>query len=587
MDNQDKNQDKNYEENQFMQYEPENTPIETDPQIPVEEFQSQAEPLMQPVEVAFSPDSDPAYLPPTAEETIVFARPQDTPAAEIDPIYQDVTPPSATYGNETYDYQANAGTFGASQPYAGNYGSYGNPPQGNPSVQGSPYFTAKPVPDKPNASYQEVKDKRKRRGKAFRTFVACLALILGFYGTYTLGNYQAEQRMDQKLTEIRMELNNSKVGETASINKSPAASGEENSVVAIPSVVNSGSVSPVVAIADQVAPSVVTITATVRVKSSNLFFESQGQTYKGSGSGILYKQEGNDLYVVTNHHVIENGSDIKVTFYDSESVSAEVVGYDSRNDLAVLKVNASDISNTNIHLATFGDSTKLKVGQLAVAIGNPLGEGHDHTITAGVISSVNRTLDIENIKDLEVIQTDAAINPGNSGGALVNEFSEVIGINTAKYLDVKVEGMGFAIPSSIAIPVIEKIMKNGTGDAAYAISNDRPFLGIGYTGITGEIYSQTGISFGVYVTKVYEGSAAYHAGVKEGDILFSLNGTRIKDSDMLFDSIGKLAVGDTVKIGLVRNDKVFEVESVITSFAEVNAANDNQLGQKTPAPKSE
>ncbi|RRD93588.1 PDZ domain-containing protein [Clostridiales bacterium COT073_COT-073] len=501
-------------------------------------------------------------------------------APEIDPIYQDAT---ANPANENYYYQAQPAQFEQSTQtgrpnYQTAYSSYG---YGATYAQNSPYFTAEPVPDKQNPSYHEVKAKRQKKGRAFRTFVACLALILGFYGTYSFGSYQAEQRMDKKLADIKAELNNAKVTPvqpTAPIQSTQSAE-KEVTVAPIPSVISSNSVSPVVAIAEQVAPSVVTITTTVNVKSANIFFEPQTQTFKNYGSGILYKLEDDNLYVITNHHVIENGNDIRVTFHDTESAPAEVVGYDSRNDLAVLKIDMTKVKNKAIHLATFGDSTKLKVGQLAVAIGNPLGEGHDHTITAGVISSVNRTLDIENIKDLEVIQTDAAINPGNSGGALVNEFSEVIGINTAKYLDVKVEGMGFAIPSSVAIPVVEKIMKNGNGDAAYAISDDRPFLGIGFSAITSDIYAKTGVPFGVYVTKVYDGSAAAEAGVEEGDILFSLNGTRIKDANMLFDSIGKLKLGENVKIGLVRNDKVFEVEAVITSFGEVNAKNNNQLNQ--------
>ena len=484
-------------------------------------------------------------------------------APEIDPIYQDVS--AGSYSQSDQEYTVNPQpTQPAQTPQSGSamgYGQYQASYQEKPS--GSPYFSAQPAPAPAgsNPSYQEVKEKRRKRGKGMRFIAACLALALALYGSYSFGSYQPLPSSQPAETTIAEGTT-----KEAAVSPAPATS-----------------VSPVVAIAERVVPSVVTITSTLAPsRSSGLF--SGGQA---SGSGILYKTEGDNLYLITNHHVIENASLIRVTFSNGESADAEVVGYDSRNDLAVLKVNLSDLNDKNLTMAVFGDSSALKVGQLAVAIGNPLGEGHDHTITAGVISSVNRTLDIENIKNLEVIQTDAAINPGNSGGALVNERAEVIGINTAKYSDVKVEGMGFAIPSNIAMSVVEKILKNGSGDAAYAMSDDRPFLGIGYSPINSDIYAKTGVPFGVYVTKVYEGSAAHAAGVKAGDILFSLNGVRIKDANMLFDNIGKLELGQEVKLGLVRGEEIFEVEAVITSFGEVNAKNNGELGNKSQENRSE
>ena len=513
-------------------------------------------------------------------------------APEIDPIYQDVSAGSYSQSDREYtaSFQPNQQPQTPQSGSAMGYGQYQANYQEKPS--GSPYFSAQPAPAPAgsNPSYQEVKEKRRKRGKGMRFIAACLALALTLYGSYSFGSYQAEQRIDAKLTEFQQELKNIQTTQTTAVYQPlPSSQPAETTIAegttkeAAVSPVPATSVSPVVAIAERVVPSVVTITSTLAPsRSSGLF--SGGQA---SGSGILYKTEGDNLYLITNHHVIENASLIRVTFSNGESADAEVVGYDSRNDLAVLKVSLSDLNDKNLTMAVFGDSSALKVGQLAVAIGNPLGEGHDHTITAGVISSVNRTLDIENIKNLEVIQTDAAINPGNSGGALVNERAEVIGINTAKYSDVKVEGMGFAIPSNIAMSVVEKILKNGSGDAAYALSDERPFLGIGYSPINSDIYAKTGVPFGVYVTKVYEGSAAHAAGVKAGDILFSLNGVRIKDANMLFDNIGKLKLGQEVKLGLVRGEEIFEVEAVITSFGEVNAKNNGELGNKSQENRSE
>ncbi len=535
-----------------------------------------------PAAEATGADADPAAMPAGTPEMSQAAEPsQSVPdMPEIDPIYQNI--PAAAYsqpgsGQTGYQPNSQAHDFGQYQP------NYQAEPTG-----GSPYFSAQPAPNaaKPAPSYHEVKAKRKQRGKGLRFIAACLALALALYGSYSFGSYQAEQRIDAKLTEFQQELKNTQTTAVVQpLQSSPSlgSSTAEEAKKDAPVAPSTTSVSPVVAIAERVVPSVVTITSTIAPsRSSGLF--SGGQA---SGSGILYKTEGDNLYLITNHHVIENASLIRVTFSNGESADAEVVGYDSRNDLAVLKVRLSDLNDKNLTMAVFGDSSALKVGQLAVAIGNPLGEGHDHTITAGVISSVNRTLDIENIKNLEVIQTDAAINPGNSGGALVNERGEVIGINTAKYSDVKVEGMGFAIPSNIAMSVVEKILKNGSGDAAYALSDDRPFLGIGYSAITSDIYAKTGVPFGVYVTKVYDGSAASAAGVKAGDILFSLDGVRIKDANMLFDNIGKLELGQTVKLGLVRGEEIFEVEAVITSFGEVNAKNNGELGNKSQENRSE
>lgn len=512
--------------------------------------ESPTQPQESPYDTSYSSSSEAASpsMPPVNGTTA------DAEPKELDPIY---TQPSQSSG--------------------ANYGGF----QNNSAPHGhQPYFYQAPAPNMPhNKSYKELKAQRKerKRGGFFKSLAFLLALSLAIYGSFQYGSYQAEQRLNEKLNALERNLEEKiKAGDDSSFSALPPATDKENNGTT--QALSLGS-SPVVKIAEKVVPAVVTITSTVTATSRNPFFGNQVQTYREHGSGVVYQSDADSLYIITNHHVIENGNSIQVTFASEETVDAEVLGYDSRNDLAVLKVARNDLTDKNITIATFGDSSQLKVGQLAVAIGNPLGKGHDHTITSGIISSVNRKLDIENIKGLDVIQTDAAINPGNSGGALVNEYGQVIGINTAKYLDVKVEGIGFAIPSNIAMSVADKILKNGSGDAAYALSDDRPFLGIGYLDINSDIYNKTGVPFGVYIRTVYKGSAADAAGVKEGDILFSLDGNRIKDSNMLFDAIGKLEVGQTVTLGIVRDDKVFEAETVITSFGEVNAKNNGELNK--------
>lgn len=333
----------------------------------------------------------------------------------------------------------------------------------------------------------------------------------------------------------------------------------------------SDSASPVITIAHEVGPSVVTITSTIE-NSFNTYFNYSKYYSEGSGSGIIFAIEDDRILIATNHHVIQGAVNVDVTFTENETVSAKVIGYDSRMDIAVLSVNTADlkqISKNDITIASFGDSDGLRVGELAVAIGNPLGKEYSNTVTVGVISAVDRTIKVDG-SELNFIQTDAAINPGNSGGALVNSKGEIIGINTAKYIDEKVEGMGFAIPINKAEPIIQNILKVGTGeDVAFALTDDRPFLGITMQNITADIYSETGISSGVYVNSVYENSGADKAGIKEGDIIYSINNKRIKNGEDLYDILQGYKVNDKITIGIVRDDEVIEVVATLYRYGDI------------------
>lgn len=336
-------------------------------------------------------------------------------------------------------------------------------------------------------------------------------------------------------------------------------------------ITQDSSKSIVSAIAKVTGPSVVTISSTIEVNQRSFF--SNGITEaEGTGSGILYQLRDDDLLIVTNHHVIADAKKVVVTFHEGESFDANIIGYDSRMDLAVLSIPLSSLNESqlkDITIAKFGDSDKLEVGELAVAIGNPLGKEFSSTVTAGVISAVNREIVIDGTQ-LNLLQTDAAINPGNSGGALVDSLGEVIGINTAKYADVSIEGMGFAIPSSIAVPIIEKIIVSSTGsDIAYTLDTERPFLGVKISNITEDLYAQTGMPFGVYVTEVVKGSAADLAGILAGDVIYSVDGVKIIDTQALFDSLAKKSVDDTVKISVARGDQVITVEAKLTKYSDV------------------
>lgn len=282
-------------------------------------------------------------------------------------------------------------------------------------------------------------------------------------------------------------------------------------------------------VADAVGPAVVGVENNVKTWTGTT-------TTQGTGSGIIFDKSG---YIVTNEHVIDGANSVTVTLPGGKQLNAAIVGSDARTDIAVLKVNSS-----NLPVAKFGDSTKVKVGDTAIAIGNPLGEEFAGSVTAGVISALNRTLQVDG-KTYKVIQTDASINEGNSGGALCNAAGEVIGINSIKASNA--EGMGFAIPTNVALPIIKALMKNGY------IS--RPYLGISYSFIDSDTAASHNVPEGAYISTVENGSAAAEAGITAGDIITEFDGIKITSESSLSDAILKHKVGDTVQLKMYRDGK--------------------------------
>ena len=219
-------------------------------------------------------------------------------------------------------------------------------------------------------------------------------------------------------------------------------------------------------VAEYVLPSIVAIDVTAVSKQQDFFGRTYESEQTGSGSGILLQEDENAIYIATNNHVVENSTDVQITFSDETKASAKVVGTDASSDLAVVKVEKSELSETTlsgIKVAEIADSTKIKVGEQAIAIGNALGYGT--SVTVGYVSAKDREISTsteESGSTMKLIQTDAAINPGNSGGALVNSKGQVIGINSSKFASEEVEGMGFAIPISDAMPILKSIIdENG------------------------------------------------------------------------------------------------------------------------------
>ncbi|MGE5474854.1 MAG: S1C family serine protease [Ignavibacteriales bacterium] len=303
--------------------------------------------------------------------------------------------------------------------------------------------------------------------------------------------------------------------------------------------------SPVVSIAQKVGPSIVGIKVTYKVENPFAFFGETDSEAKGEGSGIIVRKDG---YILTNYHVIESALEDgkqtgKVEVYlpnNKKSTSAKVVGGDSRTDLAVIKIDQD-----NLPVAEFGDSSNVKVGELAVAIGNPLGMEFAGSVTAGVISAVNRTIDIDG-KTLNLIQTDAAINPGNSGGALVNSEGKVIGINTVKLASTGVEGLGFAIPSNEIKPVMEQLIK-------YTYVKGRPQIGIGGENIDERTSLRYDLPVGVYVKQVSPFSGAERAGIQVGDVIIEFAGKKVQTIEEINEIKKGYKVGDTVKVVIVRD----------------------------------
>lgn len=306
--------------------------------------------------------------------------------------------------------------------------------------------------------------------------------------------------------------------------------------------------------ANKILPSIVGIEVTYNVTSSmSSFYGMFSQktpstsTATASGSGIIISNDG---YILTNNHVVSSSS--STTYYDiSEATSvkvklqnddteyeAKIIGKDSQTDLAVLKIEAS-----NLTPAEFADSNSIKVGEFAMAVGNPLDLGT--TITCGVISAVSREVSDSDGNKYTCIQTDAAINSGNSGGALVNSEGKVIGINTMKVSSTGVEGIGFAIPINSTISVTNDLMTYN--------KVRRPYIGISGRNLDEQTASKNNLTAGIYVVSVEEYSAAEKAGIKAGDIITEFDGTKVLTMEELNNIKNNHAIGDTVSIKLVRN----------------------------------
>jgi serine protease Do/serine protease DegQ len=286
--------------------------------------------------------------------------------------------------------------------------------------------------------------------------------------------------------------------------------------------------------------------------------------FQSAGSGVIV--DAKNGYIITNHHVVENASEITITLLDNRSFTAKVVGSDEGADIAVLQAK-----QPNLIAMPLGDSGHLEVGDFVVAIGNPF--GLQHTVTAGIVSALGRSgINPEGYEDF--IQTDASINPGNSGGALVNLKGELVGINSAILSGSGGNiGIGFAIPVNMVKGVMDQLIKYG--------QVKRGILGVNIYNVTPEIAKEFGLtdSTGALVAGVAPGSSAERAGIKTGDIITSINAIVMKSASELRNSIGMLRVGDKVEIGLLRDGKPLKVTALIAERSEAETANAADIAQ--------
>ena len=312
--------------------------------------------------------------------------------------------------------------------------------------------------------------------------------------------------------------------------------------------------SDVSSVVENVMPSIVSITNMSVQEVQNYFGGTSKQESESAGTGIIISQNDSELLVVTNNHVVAGSDTLTVTFADGNSVEANIKGTDSEYDVAVVAVPLDSISEDTkkaISVATLGDSTELKVGEPAIAIGNALGYGQ--SVTTGVISALNRSVSETDQttgetteSSVKLIQTDAAINPGNSGGALVNASGEVVGINSSKLVGDSVEGVGYAIPISDVSDLIENLMNQET--KTKVAEADQGAIGIKGMSVSTEYSQQLNMPEGVYLSEVTKGGGAEKAGMTRGCIITGINGTTVSSMDDLQEQLQYYAKGDEVEL---------------------------------------
>lgn len=309
--------------------------------------------------------------------------------------------------------------------------------------------------------------------------------------------------------------------------------------------------SAISALVDETMPAIVSIHS-ISTQTTQWFGQRFDEEVEGSGSGFIVGKDEKELLIATNNHVVSGTNKITVTFNDGSTADAVIKGTDATADLAVISVDISTVKKETldaIEIAKLGNSDDVKVGEMSIAIGNALGYGQ--SVTVGFISAKDREVEVSDgykSKKMVLLQTDAAINPGNSGGALLNVKGEVIGINTVKYASNEVEGMGYAIPISRAIPIINELMSREILE-----EEEQGYLGITGNDVTEEVAEFYNMPIGVFINEVVKNGAADKAGLKAGDIIIKVNDIEITAITQLREYVTSLRVGTKVEVTYMRN----------------------------------
>lgn len=338
----------------------------------------------------------------------------------------------------------------------------------------------------------------------------------------------------------------------------PMGQGENGPGLATPSYI-AAPVTDVSVIVEQAMPSVVSITSTAVYQSRDFGYDwffggaPEGQTYEvpSSGSGIIIGENATELLIVTNNHVVEDATSLKVTFIDQETVDAVIKGTDPETDLAVIAISLDQIKDgtkSQIRPATLGNSDDLKPGQGVIAIGNALGYGQ--SVTVGYISAVNREVQTEEGNTRLLLQTDAAINPGNSGGALLNMKGELVGINAAKYASTEVEGIGYAIPISKSEDIINQLMTRKSRTSVP--EEERGYLGIQGTNVDENAARTFGMPKGAYIYRILENGAAAASELREKDIITKVDGQTVRSMEGLQEILAGYRSGEQAELTVQR-----------------------------------
>lgn len=428
--------------------------------------------------------------------------------------------------------------------------------------------------DKENDYYSETvesevghDDKKKKR--PFKKTVAIVALVAVLFGAAAGGGYYVAGNILN---------NNGNSKQAVSYNDSSEDSNEDvdTQIQKVSVDSNTVSVYDVSGVVENTLPSIVAVNCYQYV-SSNYSQYSQifGYNYNdnsnndnsansklqqsSTASGVIIGENDETLYLITNYHVVEGADVVEVKFNDDSSIKANVKGYDSDADLAVLEIAKSDIpadTKNAIKIAKIGDSEDLMAGEAVIAIGNAMGYGQ--SVTTGVLSAVNREIQLTDTT-MVLLQTDAAINPGNSGGALLNSKGELIGVNTVKFASSEIEGMGYAIPISKALPIVDSIMNKED-----IPENEQGFLGIVGRDIDSQVQKAYSMPAGVYVVSVNDNTPASAAGIVAGSIITKFDGKEVTSMEKLSEMIKSHRAGETVTMTLMIADKGQYVEKEIS-----------------------